>query len=366
MASSSCSARCWPGSSPHGCPARRRWVSSPRWSIAPLVVGGIAALADRAILKRLDYDPEATIVATIGLLYIFQQAALSLYGPDARPVQAPFEWRLQFPWFGYSGYKLAVVAAAIVILLGVRLLLVRTRIGLVMRATQIRPRDRHRLRHRRRPGLCAGLRARRGARGRRGGADRADPAGALPDGRRPAAPVLHRGDHRRAGVPARHGARRRADRPLGRHRLGVLLADPLQDPRDAAGRAWCWCFARRGCSGSARRDRASRRDPRPASGPDRAAGRPAFRAARLSRQQSRADHGAVGLRDGLQHRLRLHRAPQPRPCAVLRLRPLRDRNAGATGGLAGRSGASWPASPAAVWCLLRLGVSRCAPPASPS
>ena len=104
--------------------------------VCPLIVGGIAALADRAILKRLDYDPEATIVATIGLLYIFQQAALSLYGPDARPVQAPFDWRLQLPWFGYSGYKLAVVAAAILLLLGVRLLLVRSRIGLVMRATQ--------------------------------------------------------------------------------------------------------------------------------------------------------------------------------------------------------------------------------------
>ncbi|HMQ91983.1 MAG TPA: branched-chain amino acid ABC transporter permease [Amaricoccus sp.] len=104
--------------------------------VCPLIVGGIAALADRAILKRLDYDPEATIVATIGLLYIFQQAALSLYGPDARPVQAPFDWRLQFPWFGYSGYKLAVVAAAALLLLGVRQLLVRSRIGLVMRATQ--------------------------------------------------------------------------------------------------------------------------------------------------------------------------------------------------------------------------------------
>jgi branched-subunit amino acid ABC-type transport system permease component len=45
----------------------------------------VAAAADWGVLKRLNYDPEATIVATIGLLYILQQAALSLYGPDARP-----------------------------------------------------------------------------------------------------------------------------------------------------------------------------------------------------------------------------------------------------------------------------------------
>jgi branched-chain amino acid transport system permease protein len=104
--------------------------------LCPLLVGGIAALADMLVLKRLNYDPDATIVATIGLLYIFQQTALSLYGPDARPVEAPFTLRIQLPWFGYSGYKLAVIAAAAVILLGIWLLLTRTRAGLVMRATQ--------------------------------------------------------------------------------------------------------------------------------------------------------------------------------------------------------------------------------------
>jgi branched-chain amino acid transport system permease protein len=97
----------------------------------------VAAAADWGVLKRLNYDPEATIVATIGLLYILQQTALSLYGPDARPVLAPFTWRIQFPWFGYSGYKFAVIAAAAVVLIGVWLVLTRTRIGLVMRATQM-------------------------------------------------------------------------------------------------------------------------------------------------------------------------------------------------------------------------------------
>ena len=81
--------------------------------VSPLVVGAVALAAERLVLRRLNYDPEATIVATIGLLYILQQLALSLYGPDARPVEAPFTYRIPFPWFGYSGYKLAVVAASI-------------------------------------------------------------------------------------------------------------------------------------------------------------------------------------------------------------------------------------------------------------
>jgi branched-chain amino acid transport system permease protein len=89
------------------------------------------------ILKRLNYDPEATIVATIGLLYMIQQATLALYGPNANPVTAPFELRLQLPWFGYSGYKLFVIVAAAVVLLALWVFMTRTKAGLIMRATQV-------------------------------------------------------------------------------------------------------------------------------------------------------------------------------------------------------------------------------------
>lgn len=104
--------------------------------ISPLIVGAIAALSERLILKRLDYNPEATIVATIGLLYIIQQGVLILYGPDARPVDPPFYYTIRLPWFGYSAYKLFVVAAAILIMGLIWFVLQKTRAGLIMRATQ--------------------------------------------------------------------------------------------------------------------------------------------------------------------------------------------------------------------------------------
>ena len=104
--------------------------------VSPLVVGTVALTAERLVLRRLNYDPEATIVATIGMLYVIQQLALTFYGPDARPVEAPFTYRILFPWFGYSGYKLAVVVASVLLLIGTWFLLTRTRIGLLMRATQ--------------------------------------------------------------------------------------------------------------------------------------------------------------------------------------------------------------------------------------
>ncbi len=120
--------------------------------VAPVAVGGLAALADIVILKRIGYDPERTIVATIGLLYILQQVTLMTYGPEARPVAAPFNTRLALPWveWGEGGlalywpwglsitsYKLAVIGAAVAVLVGVWAVMTRTRIGLVMRATQL-------------------------------------------------------------------------------------------------------------------------------------------------------------------------------------------------------------------------------------
>ena len=104
--------------------------------IAPLIVGAVALIAERLVLRRLNYNPEATIVATIGMLYIIQQLALSFYGPEARPVEAPFNYRILLPWFGYSGYKLFVIAASALLLAATWFVLTRTRIGLVMRATQ--------------------------------------------------------------------------------------------------------------------------------------------------------------------------------------------------------------------------------------
>lgn len=119
--------------------------------LAPLLVGALAAAADSLILKHIKYDPDRTIVATIGLLYIIQQGTLMSFGPDARPVEPPFNTRIALPWFEWgengfemfypwglsiTSYKLFVIAAAAVVLVGLWLMLTRTKIGLVMRATQ--------------------------------------------------------------------------------------------------------------------------------------------------------------------------------------------------------------------------------------
>ena len=62
--------------------------------VVPIIVGMTAVLSDWLILRHLKYDPEATIIATIGILYIIQQFALMTFGPDAKPVEQPFNIRL--------------------------------------------------------------------------------------------------------------------------------------------------------------------------------------------------------------------------------------------------------------------------------
>ena len=120
--------------------------------VAPLLVGLLAAIADMTILKRLNYDPDRTIVATIGLLYILQQGTLMTFGAVARPVEPPFNLRISLPWVGptetgwaliwpwglsVTAYKLFVIAAAIVVIAAVRYGLKHSRAGLIMRATQL-------------------------------------------------------------------------------------------------------------------------------------------------------------------------------------------------------------------------------------
>ncbi len=110
------------------------WVAA--LIVAPIAVGALAYITERLLLRRINYDPEATIVATIGLLFVLQQTALSVFGADAKPVAGPFTYRIAFPWFGFSGYKIFVVVASLALLLAVWWVLAKTKIGLIMRVTQ--------------------------------------------------------------------------------------------------------------------------------------------------------------------------------------------------------------------------------------
>ena len=129
--------------------------------LTPLLVGVLAVLADKLILKRINYAPQRTIIATIGLLYSIQQLTLMGFGATPRAVPPPFNSRIEIPWIQWRGaesqgselqetgfaiywpvglattsYKLAVIAVAALVLLAIWLVITRSKIGLIMRATQ--------------------------------------------------------------------------------------------------------------------------------------------------------------------------------------------------------------------------------------
>ena len=59
------------------------------------------------------------------------------FGPDASPVEQPFNYRLDLYWFGFSAYKFFVVFSAIILLFSVWLVMAKTKFGLILRATQL-------------------------------------------------------------------------------------------------------------------------------------------------------------------------------------------------------------------------------------
>lgn len=109
------------------------------WAIlaAGLVVGVLGAVVERLILRRLAGNSLAQVLATLGIAFIIADASLWIWGGDPRPVSAPSFLRGAMQLFGLSfpAYRLAVLAISIVIGLGLWLLLDRTRLGIMIRAS---------------------------------------------------------------------------------------------------------------------------------------------------------------------------------------------------------------------------------------
>jgi branched-chain amino acid transport system permease protein len=104
--------------------------------VAPLLVGILGLGIERVVLRPLGYKPETTIVTTIGILFIIQHMVLLIFGPAPRNILPPFDFLVQMPAFGYSGYRIIVAAIAVILLIIVWSMIYRTNFGLFIRACQ--------------------------------------------------------------------------------------------------------------------------------------------------------------------------------------------------------------------------------------
>ncbi len=104
--------------------------------LAPLIVGGIGLGIERSVLRPLGYKPDTTIIATIGILFVIQHSVLIFFGPAPRNIAPPIDFLIQFPGFGYSGYRIIVAVAALLLLTIIWGVVYKTNFGLYVRACQ--------------------------------------------------------------------------------------------------------------------------------------------------------------------------------------------------------------------------------------
>jgi len=105
---------------------------------AMLLVGLLGILLERSALHPLrarNAPPIAALVATLGAATILDHLILILFGPDTRSFPNPFPVRmLTLGAAQISTLELTITAIALVLLAGLQAMLVRTRLGLAMRA----------------------------------------------------------------------------------------------------------------------------------------------------------------------------------------------------------------------------------------
>jgi branched-chain amino acid transport system permease protein len=104
--------------------------------VAALVVAVIGLAMERIFLRRLGFEPLRQVLLTVGFAYLFQQAALDIWGGDSRDIIPPDILRgstvlggLHLPM-----YRIFMIATAVVVGAILWLLMEKTRAGAMIRA----------------------------------------------------------------------------------------------------------------------------------------------------------------------------------------------------------------------------------------
>jgi branched-chain amino acid transport system permease protein len=105
---------------------------------AMVLVGLLGIALERSALqplRRRQAPPIAALVATLGAATILDHAVLIVFGPDTRPFPSPFPVRmLAIGAAQISTLELTITGNALTLLAALQATLVRTRLGLAMRA----------------------------------------------------------------------------------------------------------------------------------------------------------------------------------------------------------------------------------------
>lgn len=111
------------------------------WTLSlPVAAGAVALiglLMERVFLRPLGFDPLRQVLLTVGFAYLFQQAALDIWGGNNFEIDPPnaLEHSVMIGGVYFPLYRVFMIAAALVIGAAVWLVMEKTRMGAAVRAT---------------------------------------------------------------------------------------------------------------------------------------------------------------------------------------------------------------------------------------
>jgi branched-chain amino acid transport system permease protein len=105
--------------------------------VSMVIVAALGVVIERFTFRRvLGTEKLNEIFISLGLIYIFENAALLIWGDQAQQIKSPFYgMSLQLPSISITYDRIVAVGVVIAVLVGFGLLLWKTKIGLAMRAT---------------------------------------------------------------------------------------------------------------------------------------------------------------------------------------------------------------------------------------
>ncbi|MBE7637258.1 branched-chain amino acid ABC transporter permease [Sneathiella sp. P13V-1] len=111
----------------------------PSILVAPIIVGFLGFLIEKALIQHIYHRPLDTILATWGLSIALKQAIVLLFGPESQSIPVPLDMRVSLIGFEYPLYRLVVMGFAAAMIFGCFWVFLKTNYGLMARAVISRP-----------------------------------------------------------------------------------------------------------------------------------------------------------------------------------------------------------------------------------
>jgi branched-chain amino acid transport system permease protein/neutral amino acid transport system permease protein len=117
-----------------------RWPIEAAWLGALAATGGVALAVDRVAFRSMrNRRPFALAIASIGVAFVLENAVRFTWGNDYRSYDVPVTRAMNWVGLRVGREQLLILAVAVVLMLLAQLFLVRTRLGVAMRATAENP-----------------------------------------------------------------------------------------------------------------------------------------------------------------------------------------------------------------------------------